>query len=92
MWNPRTCECQCDMWCKPGQYLDSICKNKLASRIVRQCTSVINENNGDDIDNTITYVFIGLFIVIFIGIICSCIFTYFKWFKSKKKFKKHINY
>ena len=22
MWNPSTCECQCDMWCKPGQYLD----------------------------------------------------------------------
>ena len=21
-WNPSTCECQCDMWCKPGQYLD----------------------------------------------------------------------
>ena len=20
--NPSTCECQCDMWCKPGQYLD----------------------------------------------------------------------
>ena len=19
-WNPSTCECQCDMWCKPGQY------------------------------------------------------------------------
>ena len=22
MWNPSTCECQCDIWCKPGQYLD----------------------------------------------------------------------
>ena len=22
MWNPSTCECQCDMWCKPGKYLD----------------------------------------------------------------------
>ena len=28
-WNPSTCEYQCDMWCKPGQYLDyknCICK------------------------------------------------------------------
>ena len=94
-WNPSTCECQCDVWCKPGQYLDHkncVYKNKLASRIVRECTSVINENNGDDIDNTITYVFIGLFIVLFIGIICSCISAYFKWFKGKKIFKKHINY
>ena len=94
-WNPSTCKCQCDIWCKPGQYLDHKncdCKNKLASRIVRECASVINENNGDDIDNTITYVFIGLFIMLFIGIICSCIFAYFKWFKGKKIFKKHINY
>ena len=21
-WNPSNCECQCDTWCKPGQYLD----------------------------------------------------------------------
>ena len=21
-WNPSICECQCDKWCKPGQYLD----------------------------------------------------------------------
>ena len=30
--NPSTCECQYDMWCKPGQYLDPkncICKNKV---------------------------------------------------------------
>ena len=30
-WNPSTWECQCDMWCKPGQYLDHkncVCKNK----------------------------------------------------------------
>ena len=32
MWNPSTCTCKCDMWCKPGQYLDykkCICKDKL---------------------------------------------------------------
>ena len=31
-WNPSTCTCECDMWCKPGQYLDykkCVCKNKL---------------------------------------------------------------
>ena len=22
MWNPSTCACECDIWCKPGQYLD----------------------------------------------------------------------
>ena len=36
-WNPSTCECQCDTWCKPGQYLDHKscgCKNKLVGRII----------------------------------------------------------
>ena len=29
-WNPSTCECQCDAWCKLRQYLDHkncACKN-----------------------------------------------------------------
>ena len=92
MWNPSTCECQCDIWCKPGQYLDHkncICKNKLIGRVIEECTSVINEtmiNNKNNIDNdNTTYIFIGLFsIVMFILIVCSCIFIYFKWFKNKK--------
>ena len=71
-WNPSTSECQCDMWCKAGQYLDPkncICKNKLIGRVTEECTSIINEtmrNNKVNIDNnnTITYVFIGLFSVL----------------------------
>ena len=102
MWNPSTCECQCDMWCKPGQYLDHkncVCKNKLIGRVIAECTSVINEtmmNNRDNITNdiTITYIFIRLFSVLFfIGVVCFCVFAYFKWIKGKKLFKnKHINY
>ena len=92
-WNPSTCECQCDTWCKPGQYLDHkncICKNKLIGRVIEECTSIINEtmiNNKNNIanDNTITNIFIVLFsIVMFILIVCSCVFIYFKWFKNKK--------
>ena len=36
MWNLSTCACECDMWCKPGQYLDHkncICKNKQFQQI-----------------------------------------------------------
>ena len=92
MWNPSTCECQCDIWCKPGQYLDHkncICKNKLNGRVIEVCTSIINEtviNNKNNIDNdNTTYTFIGLFsIVVFILIVCFCIFIHFKWFKNKK--------
>ena len=46
MWNPSTCECQCGMWCKPGQYLDHkncVCKNKLIGRVIAECTSVLTK-------------------------------------------------
>ena len=90
------------MWCKPGQYLDHknyVCKNKFIGRVIAECTSVINEtmmNNRDNItnDNTITYISIGLFsVLLFIGIVCFCVFAYFKWIKGKKLFlKKYTDY
>ena len=101
MWNPSTCACECDMWCKPGQYLDHkncVCKNKLIGRVIAECTSVINEtmmNNVDnkDNDNTGTYIFIGLFSILLFGIVCFCVFAYFKWIKDKKLFlKKYTDY
>ena len=81
-WNPSTCECQCDTWCKPGQY----------SREIEECTSIINEtmiNNKDNIDNTnaILNVFIGLFsVLLIVGIVCFCVFAYFRFFKGKYKY------
>ena len=100
-WNPSTCECQGDTWCKQGQYLDHkncICKNKVIGRIIEECTCVINEtmiNNKDNIenDNTIRNIFIGLFsIVMFAVIVCFCVFVYFKCFKGKKIFKNKYTY
>ena len=99
MWNPSTCECECEMWCKPDQYLDyknCVCKKKLIGKLIAECTIVINEtmiNNNKNIsnDDTITNIFIRLFsVVMFIGIICFCVFAYFKWVKGKKLFKKQI--
>ena len=90
MWNPSTCACECDMWCKPGQYLDHkncVCKNKLVGRVIEECTNIINEtmiNNKDNNtaeSNAINYVFIELFLLTLI--ICFCVFAYFKWFKGK---------
>ena len=87
MWNPSTCEYQCDMWCKPAQYLDlknCVCKNELVGGIIGECTNVINEtivNNKDNInnDNTVWNIFIRLFsVLLLIGIICFCAFAYFK--------------
>ena len=75
-WNPSTCECQCDTWCKPGQYLDyknCICKNKLIGRVIEEFTSIINEtminNNKDNITNNNNNTYLILFIVFLIGFI-----------------------
>ena len=83
MWNPSSCESQCDTRCKTGQYLDHkscICKNKLVGRLIEECTSIINEtmiNNKDNINNGSTYfilfiVFLIGFIVFLIGFIYYC--------------------
>ena len=75
------------MWCKPGQYLhhkNCVCKNKLIGKVIAECTNVINEtmmNNKMSItnDDTTTNIFIGLFsVLLFIGIVCFCVFAYFK--------------
>ena len=87
------------MRCKPGQYLDHkncVYKDKLIGRVIAECTSVINEtmmNNRDNTtnDNTTTHIFIGLFSVLsFIGIVCFCIFAFFKWLKLKNYLKINI--
>ena len=95
MWNPSTCACECDMWCKPGQYLDHtncVCKNKLIGRVIAECTSIITKLDNKDNDNSITYIFIGLFSILLFGIVCFCVFAYFKWIKGKKLFQKYTDY
>ena len=53
---------------------------------------ITNKKNISN-DDAITYIFIGLFlVVIFVGIVCFCVFAYFKWIKGKKLFKnKYID-
>ena len=75
------------------------CKNKLIGKVISECTSLINQTmmiNKDNTsnDNTTTNIFIGLFSVVMVaGIVCFCVFAYFKWIKSKKLFKnKYTDY
>ena len=97
MWNPSTCECQCDTWCKQGQYLDHkncVCKNKLIGRVIEECTSFINETmikNKDNTTNNNTYlilfiIFLIGFIVFLIGFIYYCRRSHF----DRKKLRDFI--
>ena len=80
-WNPSTCECQCDKWCKSSQYLDyknCVCKNKLIGRVIEECTSVINETMINNKDNITNNTYLILFIVFLIGFIVFLIgFVYY---------------
>ena len=54
---------------------------------------MINNKESGNNNNTLQNVFIGLFsAAVLIGIICFCVFAYFKCFKGKKLFKKYIDY
>ena len=92
MWNPSTCSCEGDIWCKPGQYLDyknCICKNKLIGRVTEECTSIINEtkiNNEDNITNENTYLILFiLFLVLFIVFLIGFIYYYWRSNDDQKK-------
>ena len=46
LWNPSTCACECDMWCKSGQYLDHkncICKNKLVGTLLQNVLALLTK-------------------------------------------------
>ena len=97
MWNPSTCECQCDTWCKQGQYLDHkncICKNKLMGKVIEKFTSVINEtmiNNKDNITNNNTYLILFIvFIIEFIVFLIGFIYYYYGNNANKRKLKGFI--
>ena len=50
--------------------------------------TMINNLDNKDNNNTTTYIFIGLFsVLLLVGIVCFCVFAYFKWFKGKKLYK-----
>ena len=54
MWNPSTYSCECDKYCKVGQYLDyknCVCRKNLIDDLIEQCTSIVDTEikNGIDI-------------------------------------------
>ena len=99
MWNPGTCECHCDTWCKPRQYLDHkncVCKNKLIGRVIEECTSVINEtminNNKDNITNKNTYLILFIvFLIRFIVFLIGFIYYYYYYFYYYYYYRNNAN-
>ena len=47
MFNPSTCECECDKSCGIGEYLDykyCMCRNSLFDGLVEECTKIVDYN------------------------------------------------
>ena len=45
IWNPSNCECECDISCDIGEYLDYKnfkCKKKILDKLTEQCIENIN--------------------------------------------------
>ena len=97
MWNPSTCERQCDIWCKPGQYLDHkncASKNKLIGRVTEECTSVINEtmiNNKDSGNNNTYLILFIVFLIGFIVFLIGFIYYYYRNNANKRKLRDFID-
>ena len=47
IWNPTTCECECDKSCDIGEYLDyknCKCRKKIIDKLTEECSENINGN------------------------------------------------
>ena len=47
IWNPSTCECECDKSCDFSEYLDYVnckCKKRLIGKLFQKCDEDIDEN------------------------------------------------
>ena len=95
MWNPSTCACEYDMWCKPGQYLNykkCVCKNKLIGKVISKCTSLINEtmiSNKMSITNGNNDIYFILFIIF--SILCILLIIGLIYYYRKNSNKKILN-
>ena len=48
IWNPSSCECECDKPCDVVKYLDYVnckCRKRLIDKLVEECSENIDEKN-----------------------------------------------
>ena len=49
IWNPSSCECECDKLCDVGEYLDyknCKCRKRLTDKLLEECSENIDENTS----------------------------------------------
>ena len=100
IWNASNCECECDKLCDVGEYLDyknCKCRKSIIDKLVEECCKNIDGNEmfyNETLDViplnvyksvcSSRMIYIVLFVVFLITIICICsVFIYFSWYLKK---------
>ena len=88
IWNPSTCECECDKICGIGEYLDyknCVCRKSIINKLVEECVSVVDGNKLYDeksimlVDGCTSCTFYVVLFLIFllISLVGASIFVYY---------------
>ena len=84
MWNPGTCECECDKYCGTGQYLDNcVCRKKLIDYLVEECASIANIDLIEKKESSRVNIYLILFIiflVLCVLLIVELIYYYYYYY------------
>ena len=102
IWNSSNCECECNKPCDFSEYLDyknCICKNRLANKLIDECTETVHEVKLTKItlaenESNYKHKFWILYIVLFstnVGI--GAYFVYYKYMNhNKRNLSKYYDY
>ena len=96
IWNPSSCECECDKASDVGEYLgyeNCKCRKKLVDKLVDECAETVEEvklaritlaENENKYKCASCIVYIVLMIVVFtICVAISTYFVYYTWYLVK---------
>ena len=98
IWNPSNCECECNKSCDFSEYLDyknCICKNRLAHKLIDECTETVDEvkltkitlaENESNYKHKFCILYIVLFSTLFIiNVGIGAYFVYYKYMNHNKR-------
>ena len=99
IWNPSSCECDCDKSCDFGEYLDLDfkCKKTLVDKLVEECNENIDEAKLTEIalfqhkNECACYYTVFIVLSIIVLNICIGISTYFVYYKHKNCNKEKVS-
>ena len=96
-WNPSNCECECDISCDIGEYLDyenCKCRKRLIDKLVNECTETVEEEvemvseRKNKCNSCILYIVLfSIFLIINVGIVTY--YVYSQWYL--KKYSPHVD-